>query len=363
MRRMLASVLAILVAASWFSGWTFARLERLSGPGWTAVPMLLAAGFVATTMLSRRTHARLLSAANVACAVSIGFTSNFTLAALASWTALAVLRLSGAATAEGTVASVLYGAAAAAGLAGLVSSYWLRVTRVAVQLPNLPRYWNGRTLALVTDVHLGNFRGPVFSRRIVSLLARLRPECVLVGGDMFDGSRMNVGRAVGPWAALSPPSGVYFIGGNHDEHGPRDLYFEALRGVGMRVLDNERVDLRGLQLVGVHDRETLHPGIFRQVLERARLDDGAPSILLAHRPSNLSVPEEAGIGLQLSGHTHHGQFWPWTIMARRAHGKFAYGLHRFGRMLVYTSSGAGTWGPPFRLGSRSEVVLIRLEAA
>jgi len=363
MRRLLVSILGLLVAASGFAAWTFAHFERLTGWGWTAVPMFLAACFVATTLLSRRFHSRPLAAANVVSAVSVGFTSNFTLAALACWLALPFLLLSGAPDSGRAVASVAYGVAAVAGVVALLSSYWLRVTRVTAVLPNLPAYWNGRTLALVTDIHLGNFRGTGFSRRIVGRLMALRPECVLIGGDMFDGSRIDVDREAGPWASLSAPSGVFFVGGNHDEHGPRDLYFGALRRAGIRVLENEKVDLHGLQLVGVHDSETLRPQLFREILERARIDAGSASILLAHRPSNLSAPEQAGISLQLSGHTHLGQFWPWTLMARRAHGKFAYGLNRFGRMLVYTSSGAGTWGPPFRLGTRSEVVLIRLEAA
>jgi hypothetical protein len=191
----------------------------------------------------------------------------------------------------------------------------------------------------------------------------LKPECVLIGGDMFDGSVIDLEKSVAPWASLSAPSGVYFVGGNHDDYGGLEAILGALRGAGMRVLGNEKVDVHGLQLVGVHDGEILEPELYRSILERVHLDPGSASILLAHRPSNLSVPEAAGISLQLSGHTHQGQFWPWTIFARRVHGKFTYGLNRLGRMLVYTSSGAGTWGPPFRLGTRSEVVLIRLEAA
>jgi hypothetical protein len=261
------------------------------------------------------------------------------------------------------VASSLYGAAALIGLLALARAYRPRLNRITVLLRNLPAYWSGRTIALVSDIHLGNFRGTGFSRRVVSLIMAQKPECILLGGDMFDGAKLDVERSVRPWAALAAPSGVYFVGGNHDDYGGRETYFGALRRAGMRVLGNEKMDLHGLQLVGVHDRETLEPALFRSIMERIRVDPGSASILLAHRPSNLSVPEEAGIGLQLSGHTHQGQFWPWTLVARRAHGKFAYGLNRFGRMLVYTSSGVGTWGPPFRLGSRSEVVLIRLEAA
>jgi predicted MPP superfamily phosphohydrolase len=91
------------------------------------------------------------------------------------------------------------------------------------------------------------------------------------------------------------------------------------------------------------------------------LDSHLPSILLAHQPANLTVVEEEGISLQLSGHTHQGQLWPWTLLVARIYGPFAYGLHRLNQLQVVTSSGAGAWGPPLRVGTKSELVLIRLE--
>jgi uncharacterized protein len=361
----LSSVLTLLLVATGFTAWTFARLEHLAGCCWILVPMVLTTAFFPATMLSRRFHSRLLAAVNVVSGVAVGFLSFSMFAAFACWIVVGAARLSGHAIDGRCVASGIFGAAVIASLYALFSAYRLRVTRVTVPLPKLPPSWDGRTLALATDIHLGNFRGNGYSRDVVSQLMALKAECILIGGDMFDGSVIDIEKAVAPWAALSAPLGVYFVGGNHDEYGDggRETYFKALRGVGMRVLDNERVDVHGLQLVGVHDDEILEPELYRSILERANLDPASASILLAHRPSNLAVPERAGISLQLSGHTHQGQFWPWTIFARRVHGKFAYGLNRFGRMLVYTSSGAGTWGPPFRLGTRSEVVLIRLKAA
>jgi hypothetical protein len=113
--------------------------------------------------------------------------------------------------------------------------------------------------------------------------------------------------------------------------------------------------------VGVHDGEAGEPQAFRASLRQAKLDGGRASILLAHQPSSLAIAEEEGISLQLSGHTHGGQIWPWTRMAARVHGRFNHGLNRFGKLLVYTSSGAGTWGVPMRVGTKSEIVLIRLE--
>jgi hypothetical protein len=359
----ITAILALVLAATWFAAWTFAHLSGVAGWPWIAVPMLLVGGFVATTMLGHRVRSPILSALNVVCGISFGYLSYFLLAALACWITVGASRLAGASVDFREISYGWYGAAALAGLYSLFAANWLRVTRVAVTLPNLPAFWNGRTVALVSDIHLGNFRGAAFSRKIVSRLMGLHAECVFVAGDMFDGAKIDEERAARPWADLTAPSGVYFAGGNHDDYGGRDSYFDALRRVGMRVLDNERVEVHGLQLVGVHDEETHKPEEFQAILEKARVDPARASILLAHRPSNLSVAEKAGISLQLSGHTHGGQFWPWTLVVQRVHGRFAYGLNHFGRMQIFTSSGAGTWGPPFRLGTRSEIVLLRLEAA
>jgi predicted MPP superfamily phosphohydrolase len=127
------------------------------------------------------------------------------------------------------------------------------------------------------------------------------------------------------------------------------------------VLANARIELEGLQVAGIHDAEASDPRKFRESLARVRVSPEKPSILVSHRPSHLAIAEEAGISLQLSGHTHYGQFWPWNLLTRRIYGPFAYGLHRFRRLLVLTSSGAGSWGPPLRVGTRSEMVLITFE--
>lgn len=362
MRKMFTSVLAILLLSTGFVAWTFARFFPAASRAWMAIPLVLIAGFVPTVVLSRRTRSRALTALNVASGISVGFLTYFLMAAIACWCAAAVARIAGVGLDRPAVGVACFGAATLVGSFALFTGNWLRVTRVSVPLKHLPEYWRGRTIALVSDVHLGNFRGVAFSRRVVSRLRGLHPECILIGGDLFDGVKVDVERVLGPWSALSAPSGVFFVGGNHDDYGGRRMYFDAVRKAGITVLDNERVVIHGLQLIGIHDRETHRPEVFRALLQKSGLEPGRASVLLAHRPSNLEVPEEAGIGLQLSGHTHGGQFWPWTLFAQRVHGEFTYGLRRLGRMRVFTSSGAGTWGPPLRLGTRSEVVLIRLES-
>jgi len=210
-------------------------------------------------------------------------------------------------------------------------------------------------------MHLGNVRGAGFTRRVVERLEQLRPEAVFISGDMFDGVKADFDALVEPWKRLSAPAGIYFVCGNHEEFDDRTKFVDAVMGAGIRVLNNEKVEVNGMQIVGIHDGETDDPRLFRSLLQRADLDRSCASILLAHRPGNLAIPAEEGVSLQLSGHTHGGQIWPWHWLAARVHGKFNHGLNRFGGMQVFTSYGAGTWGVPMRVCTKSEIVLIRLE--
>jgi hypothetical protein len=129
----------------------------------------------------------------------------------------------------------------------------------------------------------------------------------------------------------------------------------------VRVLSNEKVEADGLQIIGVPYRHATHDEHFASVLQGIGVDRGRASILLTHAPDHPAVAEAAGVSLQLSGHTHVGQFIPWSWMARRIYRQFVYGLSRIGKMQVFTSSGAGTWGPPLRLGSNPEIVMLEFE--
>jgi predicted MPP superfamily phosphohydrolase len=219
----------------------------------------------------------------------------------------------------------------------------------------------GRAAALVTDTHLGHIIGRRFLRRIVATLGQLRPDVVFVSGDMFDGTHVDYNRLAAPWRSLAPRFGSYFVTGNHEEFSDPAKYLDAIRNSGMHVLHNEAVDLDGLQVLGIPYHESANPHRFQAILENAQLDPTRASVLLTHVPHSLPIVEEQGISLQLSGHTHGGQIFPFTWFTSRIFGEFTYGLKRFGDLLVYTSSGAGTWGPPMRVGTTPEVVLIQFE--
>ncbi|HST11529.1 MAG TPA: metallophosphoesterase, partial [Terriglobales bacterium] len=183
-------------------------------------------------------------------------------------------------------------------------------------------------------------------------------DIVFLTGDLFDGTAVNAAQAASPWKDFAPPLGAYFVTGNHEEFRDPSDYLDAVRSSGMRVLQNEKVVIDDVQLIGVPDHASVNPDRFRSIFESLAINHDRPSILLSHTPRTLNIPEQAGISLQLSGHTHGGQFFPFTWFTRRIFGKYTYGLQRFGEMLVYTTTGAGTWGPPMRLGTQPEIVLL-----
>ena len=259
------------------------------------------------------------------------------------------------------LAAGLFGLALAISVYGVVNASWTRVKRLTVRLPGLPGLWRGRTIALVSDLHLGNIRNARFTRKISKKINRENPALVIIAGDLFDGTPLDAERAAAPLRELQAPFGAFFAEGNHEEFSNPAPFLEAVRKAGVRVLNNEVADVDGLQLIGVRYRDATHAEHFRGVLAQLRIDRTRASILITHAPDCPPVAAEAEISLQVSGHTHLGQMFPYTLIAMRIYRQFVYGLNRVGGLQVYTSSGAGTWGPPLRVGSQSEMVMIRLE--
>ncbi len=257
---------------------------------------------------------------------------------------------------------VLFVAAAITGIYGLVNAALTRVHRITVRLPNLPSAWRGRRVVLVSDMHLGHIYNGRFTRRIVHMVMREKPDSVFIAGDLYDGTTIDAEKAAEPLSDLRAPLGTFFVVGNHEQFGDDSTYLRAIARAGVRVLRNEKVDLEGLQVIGVPYRDATNDAHLRSVLERAGVDRNRASILLTHAPDRPGIAAEAGISLQISGHTHLGQFVPWTWFAKRMYQQYVYGLHRWGTMQIYTSSGAGTWGPPLRVGSKPEIVVFELDA-
>jgi predicted MPP superfamily phosphohydrolase len=321
----------------------------------------LSVSFVAASLLAFRYTNALVRAFYKLAAIWVGLLSFLFFAAVASWIIFGAARIAGLEINFHRTVELLFSVGAVVGLYGVFNASWTRLTRTTVRLANLPDAWRGRKAALVSDLHLGHVRNGSFLRRVVRTILQEKPDAIFIAGDLYDGTAIDAGRAAEPLSQLTAPHGVYFVAGNHEQFGDDSKYLKAIAAAGVRVLTNEKVEVEGLQIVGVPYRHATHDSHFASVLEGVRLDRDRASILLTHAPDRPGIAEAAGVSLQLSGHTHLGQFLPWSWMARRIYRQFVYGLSRIGRMQVFTSSGAGTWGPPLRLGSNPEIVMLEFE--
>jgi uncharacterized protein len=259
------------------------------------------------------------------------------------------------------LAVILLAGVVATAIYGVVNARVIRIRRLTIKLDRLPDTWRGRTALVLSDLHLGNINGIRFARRLATLAARFAPDVIFIPGDLFDGTRAEPCKIAAPLFEMRPPFGVFFVSGNHEEFGGSTHYTEALGHGGFRILNDERVDVDGLQVIGIPYSSSNSPLRLRHFLHSLHLENSSASILLQHVPNRLPIVEQAGVSLQLSGHTHGGQMFPFSWITRRAFGKYTHGLQRFGNLQVLTSSGVGTWGPPMRVGTHSEVLLLTFE--
>jgi predicted MPP superfamily phosphohydrolase len=346
-----------------YETWTFSPANgHTDGPLWLKLLLgFLSLTFVPASLLAfRYTNAAVRVFYRIA-AVWAGFLSFLVFAAACCWIIFDLALALRLGVNFHLMVEILFGIALAIGIYGVFNAGWTRVTRATVRLANLPAAWRGRKAALISDLHLGHVRNGSFLRRMVATILREAPHAIFIAGDLYDGTAIDAARAAEPLSRLTAPHGVYFVAGNHEQFRDDSKYLRAIEAAGVRVLNNEKVEADGLQIVGVPYKNAWQRNAFASVLQAIGLDRDRASILVTHAPDHPEVAESAGISLQLSGHTHLGQFIPWSWIARRIYRQFAYGLSRIGNLQVFTSSGAGTWGPPLRLGSNPEIVVLQFE--
>lgn len=245
-----------------------------------------------------------------------------------------------------------------------------RVREVLVPVAGLPVALQGFSIVQITDLHVGPTIKRGYLQAIVERVNALQPDVVAITGDLVDGRVADLQHDVAPLAALRARHGRYVVTGNHEYYSGAREWIAALRGLGLTVLLNEHVLIEQggarLLLAGVTDHAAHHIVPEHRSDPQAALAgapaDATPRVLLAHQPLSAPAAARAGFDLQLSGHTHGGQIWPFHHFVPLQQ-PFTAGLHRLGRLWVYTSRGTGYWGPPLRLGAPSEITRIRLVAA
>ena len=266
------------------------------------------------------------------------------------------------------------GAVPVLALAITLMGYWnarrtAGVVTVEVPLAGLPVALQGFTIVQISDIHVGPTIGRRYVEGIVEAVNRLKPDLVAITGDLVDGSVAELGAHVAPLSRLLSRHGSFFVTGNHEYYSGVLPWLAELKRLGIKVLHNEHVVIeRGcaqLVLAGVTDYSAAHFDESHRSNPREAIA-GAPinaaaRVLLAHQPRSAAAAAAAGFDLQLSGHTHGGQFLPWNFLVRFQQ-PFTAGLHRLGPMWVYVSRGTGYWGPPKRFGAPSEITELKLVA-
>jgi predicted MPP superfamily phosphohydrolase len=251
------------------------------------------------------------------------------------------------------------------------------VVKVDVPVQDLPTALHGFTVAQISDIHVGPTIKQPYLQRIVDKINQQDAHMVAITGDLVDGSVHDLAHHIAPLGQLRSTHGSYFVTGNHEYYSGADGWIQAIRALGVRVLMNEHhvVHHTGKQaeqpsaplvIAGVtdftaHHFDESHKSDAHKAMAGAP-HDSAFKLLLAHQPRSAAQAAAAGFDLQLSGHTHGGQFWPWNHFVRLQQ-PFTAGLHKLHTLWIYTSRGTGYWGPPKRFGAPSEITLLRLVKA
>lgn len=276
-------------------------------------------------------------------------------------------------------------------LYGLINALSVSTTKYSVSLPNLPQEWKNKKAVFLADTHYGNIWNKNSAENLVEKIERMDPDIIFISGDFYDGPIVNFKEIAEVYKPLveSTQYGIYFVTGNHEEYQDKNMYLDPLREVGFKILENESVLIDGLRVSGVNNSDSVDSTKYEDVMKKIRsqiivdkneayasIEDPtlaesksnsvefAPTILLKHIPLKLDIPAKFDVDLQLSGHTHHGQMWPFTYITKKIYSGFDYGLKTYtnssSSMQVITTSGAGSWGPPQRIGTKNEIVEITL---
>ncbi len=235
-------------------------------------------------------------------------------------------------------------------------------TEVKISIQDMPQIWKNKKILLITDVHIGNFRDDSFIDNFVKKLNKEEADVIFIAGDLFDGTKLEINKTAAALNRLQAKQQIYFVYGNHETFSHQADVDKIISMTKIKTLNNQLDTLDGVNILGINHTH-LHNDTIIDYLEKNFLSKpeyaNNPTIFLCHEPmKDTDKLKRLKVDLQLSGHTHAGQFFPINLITKSLFGKMNYGYSDFGEFKHFTSSGLGVWGPAFRLGTKSEYVSI-----
>jgi len=383
----IATIQTLILGAHYFFVRSVIRFFPIASPVFKtlfyAVMALMAFSFVSAFLLLRL-HGSVATVFYYRFAtVWTGFLIHFLVAVAACWVIILASKWAGISINRPVTAGVLLTVAVLFSIYGLWNASHPRVREIAVPVRHVPEYWANRRIVLLSDIHLGHMQGRAFAERLAERVNELDPDLILITGDLLDGVNGSYDAVIRPITRLRARHGIFFVTGNHEYYVGIHKALNIIKKTHIQVLDNKWLNINGLELVGVNYPGIDTPSDIKNLPENKASNHAR--ILLFHTPTTIQkhagnlnyqhsrsywtpdtsfdLNKQLNADVQLSGHTHHGQIFPFNLITRLLFDGFDYGLKQIGDFQIYTSCGTGTWGPPMRTAGISEITLIRLVSA
>ncbi len=360
------ATISIVFASHFFVYYSLGHFFKIINPdvnmAMAILISILAVSFIIASILAHWKENMVTRAIYFTSGLWLGLLVNLIMALLLGWVASALLNSAGFQPNLAIIGLLSVVAALIFTLWGVWSAFNPVVRHVNISIKNLPDFWKNKTAIHISDVHLGHVFNQNFLDKIVDKINYEKPEAVFITGDLFDGMDGQLNLHVKPLDKITAQFGTFFITGNHETYFGVGRAKQILDETKVRFLSDETVSLEGLQIVGLNYSDRFESrDLVKIINEQKDLDLDKPAVLLYHSPVQVDKIKETGIDLQLSGHTHKGQIFPFGYITKMIFRGYDYGLSVDGDFSIYTTSGVGTWGPTIRTGNRPEIVVLHFQ--
>lgn len=234
-----------------------------------------------------------------------------------------------------------------------INAFLINIKEISIPLQNLSQ---NIKIVQLTDLHIGTIHNSGFLKKVIQKVNTINPDIIVITGDLIDGSGLFHPETYTQLNNFEAPT--FFVTGNHETYTDIEKFRETLQDTQIKILIDEKTEFKGLQIIGLNYTE--NEEVAKTALNQIQINSNQPSLLLAHNPKIIKLSNQAGIDLQLSGHTHNGQIYPFNFIVKLFYPEIN-GIYKNDKTTLYVSPGTGTWGPPMRLGSQNEITVINLK--